>query len=122
MFDYKLFCTLAAIAVVVVTVITLSSLPQSSPHKNDDEIIASQAEAELDTPAPIIQSDAVSPEFVVKEHEGHIAVFYQNEEKPQIVLDTQVKFLPDYDRVQLKSGIAVYSYEELSALIEDYIS
>jgi hypothetical protein len=33
-----------------------------------------------------------------------------------------VKFLPDYDRIQLREGIPVKDYETLSAMIEDYIS
>ena len=123
MFDRKLFYTLAAIVAVAIIVITLSSVPQQQlSNNNEEDTVISQTEAGLDTPAPIESDKDLPPAFIIKEYAGHIAVFYQNEIKPQIILETQVKFLPDYDRIQLASGIAVYSYEELSALIEDYIS
>ena len=120
MFDRKLFYTLASITAVIIIVVTLSSLPKQQPPRNDEDV--SQTEAGLDTPAPIEPEESVYPAFVVKEHEGHIAIFYQNETTPHIILETLVKFLPDYDQIQLKSGIAIYSYDELATLIEDYVS
>lgn len=53
-------------------------------------------------------------------YNGCVAVFEQNSTKPFFVLDTPVNTLPEHDRVQLESGITVYSAAELQALLEDY--
>lgn len=61
--------------------------------------------------------------YLIREHEGYVAVFRaQNSEQPEMVLDTPVKYLPDYDRAQLEEGIPVSDYAQLVTLIEDFIS
>lgn len=60
--------------------------------------------------------------YYFKEYNGRVAVFLAGEDKPQIQLDVLVKYLPDYDREQMKKGIPVKDYEELQSMIEDYIS
>ena len=63
------------------------------------------------------------PMYVLKEHNGTVAVFTPNSatperELPEIVLNS----LPEYDKNLLKTGIKVYSDKELQRLIEDYDS
>lgn len=61
--------------------------------------------------------------YLLREYEGRVAVFpYGEEGEPEMVLDTLVKYLPDYDRSQMQEGIPVKDYRELVALIEDFIS
>lgn len=61
-------------------------------------------------------------DYQLKEHEGKLAVFFYGETQPQTVFEVYVSTLPEYDRKQLKQGVAVKDYEELLARIEDYSS
>ena len=62
------------------------------------------------------------PMYMLREWNGYIAVFAHGEPEPQLVLEQQVRFLPDIDRMNLREGITVSDRAELAALIEDYIS
>jgi hypothetical protein len=139
MFDKKLLYTLISIGAVVIVAVTLDSAPQRGEHPEQisetGEAVAAEAQdlphdditprTAWRTPLRREQSPQRATReslYIVREHEGHIAVFQADATEPQIILETQVKFLPDYDRRQLREGIPVSSYEELTALIEDYIS
>ncbi len=61
--------------------------------------------------------------FVLKEYGGKIALFLPGEDKPnQIYPDPYVRDLPEADRKELESGIAIYSNEQLQNLIADLCS
>lgn len=62
------------------------------------------------------------PKYVLKGHEGKLAVFIGDKKQPEIVFDQYVHLLPDIDRRELEKGIEVENYEELLRLIEDYTS
>lgn len=66
------------------------------------------------------ESLTVSDKYTVREYEGQIAVFSDDNEMPVKVFDTSVSALPQYDREQLKLGITVETPEELQKLIEDF--
>jgi Transcriptional regulator of heat shock gene len=58
--------------------------------------------------------------YIVAEHNGRIGIF--NPERTTVfeVLDVYVDYLPDTDRQYLKSGINIYSNDELLSVISDY--
>ena len=60
--------------------------------------------------------------YIIKEYNGRVAVFGEDADIPEMVLDTFVRYLPAYDRIQLREGVRVYSLHELEARIEDYTS
>ncbi len=60
--------------------------------------------------------------WIIKEYEGHPAVFNGKDENPAEILDISISSLPSTDRMLLREGIRVYSENELSRLIEDYSS
>ncbi len=62
------------------------------------------------------------PQYVLKDHEGNLALFVSGKTEPDILFDTPVDLLPDVDRMRLKDGITVRDYEELTRLIEDFTS
>ena len=127
MFDRKLLYTLTAIGAVVVVTVTLDAIPERGEISPVPAPVAEYGEA-ANAELPFLPYTRVTPEpdpvpvYIIREHEGHIAVFAHGATIPQIIFDTQVKFLPDFDRAQLGEGIEVWSYDELTALIEDYIS
>lgn len=60
--------------------------------------------------------------YIIKEFEGRVAVFGEDPDHPELILDTLVRHLPAYDREQLQEGIEVQTAEDLAARIEDYTS
>jgi hypothetical protein len=60
--------------------------------------------------------------YTVKEYEGHIGVFHNDDTVPYQEIDVDVASLPEADQTLLKDGIKVYSTEKLNSIIEDYES
>ncbi len=75
---------------------------------------------------PIEHSDPFPKEpeyqYLLKEYNGKLAVYFSNSQTPQTVFDLYLSTLPEYDRGQLRLGVPVKDYEELVQRIEDYIS
>ena len=67
-------------------------------------------------------SDICPDYFTVKEYEGKIAVYKNNENNPYIVYDAYVSLLPDQDIQRLKEGIVTDDKKYLQSVIEDYTS
>lgn len=62
----------------------------------------------------------VNDKYTVREFEGQIGIFTNDEAKPIEVFETSVSLLPQSDRELLKNGITVDTPEELQKLIEDF--
>lgn len=58
--------------------------------------------------------------FVLREHEGRIGVFLNDETSPCEILGVYVFTLPEADRAALKIGITVYGTDALRGIIEDF--
>ncbi len=67
-------------------------------------------------------SDIFPDYFTVKEYEGKIAVYKNDEESPYIVYDAYVSLLPQQDVERLKEGIVTDNQTYLQSIIEDYTS
>ena len=67
-------------------------------------------------------SDIFPDYFTVKEYEGKIAVYKNDENNPYIVYDAYVSLLPDQDIQRLKEGIVTDDKKYLQSVIEDYTS
>ncbi len=63
--------------------------------------------------------DEPEPLYVVREHNGKIAVFRYESSKPFKYLEFNISLLPDFDREQLREGIELYNEEELQTYIQD---
>lgn len=98
---------LAAVSIITTFIITLS-VPATIPP------VSSPTESYVDT--------LKQPQYFLKEYEGKLAVYFQDEQKPQKIFDVYLSTLPSYDRGQLQVGIPVKDYDELLQRIEDYIS
>lgn len=57
--------------------------------------------------------------FVLREHEGKIALFQENEPQPIAVYETPIDALYPADAELLREGIRVKSEGEITRLIED---
>ncbi len=59
--------------------------------------------------------------YLIKEYNGKIAVFLNNEPNPINILESPfVRDLPEYDQRILKEGIIAQSNQELLKILEDY--
>lgn len=59
--------------------------------------------------------------YYVREYQGKVAVFSENEKAPDTVYDVYIENLPEKDKNLLKIGLRAESEEELQQIIEDYI-
>lgn len=109
-------------AVVAVSSVLLVSLPERAATAPSHETVSG---VEQPSEASASSQPPEEPEYayILKEHEGRVAVFTaENPDEPEMILDTLVKYLPDYDRIQMQEGIPVKDLKTLAALIEDYVS
>ncbi len=67
-------------------------------------------------------SHIVQDYYTIKEYEGKIAVYKNDENKPYVIYDAYVSLLPQQDILRLKKGIVTDDKEYLQKVIEDYTS
>lgn len=105
---------LTLIGVFVVSLVTIGvayALPTESPQE-----ISSVSESGAGS------MDRSEYPYLLRSYEGKLAVFTTDLVTPDLVFEVYTKTLPDYDQEQLERGVRARSYEELTALVEDYIS
>ncbi len=67
-------------------------------------------------------SDITPDYFTIKEYDGKIAVYKNEDESPYVVYDSYVSLLPQQDAERLKEGIVTDDKNYLQSVIEDYTS
>ena len=60
--------------------------------------------------------------YTVKDYEGKIAIFRNEDTQPFIVYDSYISSLPQADQEKLKNGIIITNTDDLQRAIEDYTS
>lgn len=80
----------------------------------------SDAPPELSAPSPSQPEEAAG--YLLGEYGGRVSVLSPATREPEMIFDIFVRTLPDADQELLREGIRVETYEELTRLIEDYIS
>lgn len=112
---------LCAVSVIVAFFFMLDSQPSVSPSP----LPSRRAEEKMsDIPIGLSEPQTRTPEYqyLLKEYNGKLAVYFSNSQTPETVFDLYLSTLPEYDRGQLRLGVPVKDYEELVKRIEDYIS
>lgn len=61
-------------------------------------------------------------EYMLKDYNGHLAVFYANSDTPIEEFDVLTSSFSEYDKNMLMKGIYAYNEEDIQRLIEDYTS
>ena len=80
---------------------------------------SSQESSEIITTASV-NSENENTVYLVKEYQGHIGVFRDQEPTPFEEIQIEVSIFPEVDQQLLKQGIKAYGPEELNRVIEDY--
>ncbi len=119
-FNYKFFFTCTAVILVAAFSFSLANSENtieenaqgSSQHPISDTAKTNEQTA----------SDTGEYDYLIKSHEGKIAVFLFESSKPEIVFDVYVHYLPEMDRHLLEEGIPIKDYQTLLIAIEDLVS
>lgn len=61
-------------------------------------------------------------QYTIKDYNGRIAVFENDNSYPQSVYDSYTSVLPETDQRRLQEGIVVNNTADLQRIIEDYTS
>lgn len=121
--DKRFVCTVLAVLLVTAGTTALVRHTETPPAAQIDETVSGIDHPEEGLGAQPVQEEEPEWQYMIREYEGRIAVFTaESGEEPEVVWETLVKYLPDYDQAQLKQGIPVNSYQDLVARIEDYVS
>ena len=75
---------------------------------------------EINTKAKIITNNPKNYKYLMKDIDGKINIFQNNNTEPSMVLKKPTVFLPEFDRKILSNGIYINTTQELNNLIEDY--
>lgn len=129
----RLMMTLGIVIAAILLGLGLSMMAASRTMEELSPPVTSAAEQAVDEPKPSVpqtEEPGESPEpaetqggsYLLREHEGRIAVFREGAETPELIFDVYTRMLPEPDQAALEAGILVRDYEELTRLIEDYIS
>lgn len=101
----------------------INQIPEVSSSDILDNFTSNEASSQENSEIPTMASRSSSLNtYTVKEYEGHIGVFYNNESTPYQEIDVDVASLPQADQVLLKDGIRVTDIDRLNSIIEDYES
>lgn len=74
----------------------------------------SDAVAQINAERPVPE-----PGFVLRAHDGHLALWREGADRPYRVLQAELWLLSDVDRRSIEEGITVGSEAELLRLLED---
>ena len=133
-----IFSTNPRILCLVVTCILASLTGLSLVYLGDNTTRSVSSKAEL-SQLPQVNSTVSSPfytaslsqsssqetrqvRYLMKNYGGRLAVFEAQQQSPLLVFDVYVNTLPEYDQQLLQEGISVEGEQQLTRIIEDYIS
>ena len=119
----RLIAAIASVCTAIAAGVALAVVPRT------DAAISPQSVAEVvsaapSSSAPAREVDAAPDEtsYLLGEYNGRVSVLSPDTREPEMVFDIFIRTLPDVDQELLRQGIRVSTYEELTRLIEDYIS
>ena len=118
MLDRRLLVTCAALLAVVIASGALAL--RSYEHYPQQYSQPAHAASPLAGSIPSLYEPGYL--YIIREHDGRVAVFARGEDTPEMILERMVHHLPVYDRIQLREGVPVFTEEELQERIEDYTS
>ena len=120
-----LLCTAALIFTMMIIPITQRKpFKEPTPSSSENTSFYSSSNARLSQEnSSAVQTDTKQSDiYVVKEYQGHLAVFKNQETTPFLEYGTDVELLPEQDRNALKAGKTVHTMAEVEKIIEDYDS
>ena len=118
-----LLCAMVILILVLVVGFPQKLLNKKEPSPSSSANISYHFTSKEPTSQESSEVDAMAGEnsyYTVKEYNGHIGVFRNEETEPFEEIQVDVNLFPETDRELLKQGIKAYTQEELNGVIEDY--
>ena len=121
----RLVTTVVMISAAIAAGVGLAVLPRVDAAAAPQLMVE---ELPQDGPGSLEESREEPPEeevaagYLLGEYNGRVSVLSPDTREPEMIFDIFVRTLPDADQQLLRQGIRVDTYEELTRLIEDYIS
>lgn len=120
----RLVTTVVMISAAIAAGVGLAVLPRVDAAAAPQLLVE---ELPQDGPGSLDESQEEPPEevaagYLLGEYNGRVSVLSPDTREPEMIFDIFVRTLPDADQQLLRQGIRVDTYEELTRLIEDYIS
>ena len=121
----RLVTTVVMISAAIAAGEGLAVLPRVDAAAAPQLLVEEQPQ---DGPGSLEESQEEPPEeevaagYLLGEYKGRVSVLSPDTREPEMIFDIFVRTLPDADQQLLRQGIRVDTYEELTRLIEDYIS
>lgn len=120
----------AAIALAIAAGAALALVPRldtvaAPPALQAEKEPLPEVSPSISGPEPASSSDPDPVEeagYLLGEYGGRVSVLSPSTREPEMIFDIFVRTLPEPDQLLLREGIRVETYEELTRLIEDYIS
>lgn len=119
-----LLCTAALIFVMVSIQPSQQKTPKEpSASSSNSTSFNSNSNTEFSQESSAVPTDTKqSDSYTVKEYQGHLAVFKNNDAVPFLEYETDIQLLPEKDRDILKEGKTVHTMAEVEKIVEDYDS
>lgn len=117
----RLITAIASVSAAIAAGVALAVVPRT------DAGLSPQPTAEVISAEPSSSQSSQDPApeettYVLGEYNGRVSVLSPATREPEMIFDIFIRTLPDIDQELLRQGIQVSTYEELTRLIEDYIS
>ena len=127
----KLMIVLACLDVLVLALLLMGYpqrwfLPETAEESSSNILYYSTANKNPSqenngiSSSPLLSSSQTV--YIIREYDGQIGVFAENQEKPFLLVEVLVDTLPQADQKMLQSGITVRGDENLNSILEDYES
>ena len=117
----RLIAAIASVSAAIAAGVALAVVPRTdagpSPRLTA-EVVAAEPSSSLAPRDPVPEETV----YLLGEYNGRVSVLSPATREPEMVFDIFIRTLPDIDQELLRQGIQVSTYEELTRLIEDYIS
>ena len=129
--SYSITLSIAVILLIgIVILVVFLTIPQNAPknvtseqtHFTSNHNSSQESAASHTDNSNITTMTSQSNIYTIKEYNGHIGVFLNDETQPYKEVNVSLSTLPEEDQELLKKGITANSQGEVQIILEDYIS
>ncbi len=129
--SYSITLSIAVVLLIgIVILVVFLTIPQNAPenvtseqtHFTSNQNSSQESAASHTDNSNITTMTSQSNIYTIKEYNGHIGVFLNDETHPYKEVNVSLSTLPEEDQELLKKGITANSQGEVQIILEDYIS
>lgn len=111
-----------AILAAIVLGAALAVVPRIDSLAAPPQHLVEKEEQPPESPPSSQEASSPSAGYLLGAYNGRVSVLSPDTREPEMIFDIFLRTLPEPDQQLLREGIRVETYEELTRLIEDYIS